>query len=555
MIADILIYLYLRMEAATGEDSPASAAEATLLEGGESSLRKTEESAALCVGAALTHRPAKKSRSAQTFARNLLHPLPGLEEIAARTEAAVEALRTKNRERAAKWGVPYTEPTSSQIFEAGTVSKEDYLRLSRHDGNGLVSGVNPVAEREAAEARAKRFDIPAFSYEAERARVAGLSDESITLRKERRERAARFGQPDPLDVDIAKAAREALGDDPLPSMPAEGGEVLVPVVRECALHMRALTYLPAASADITAFFSTASVRPSYIEWLNANSLNVLFEDEASAARALELCSEPVPVCPGVDTVAGVWRVALKPLLKLATDKYAPAGSVTTIYLRRSTSADTKGLAPASRGPKTHGTYSKRPEALFSRRRGEGGEGTRVASEVRGSLNEWGRHVADRMDVELPSSRGHWIPTAVQELPVSAPPRVLEVKRASGGSLMVTLPASRASLQPISVQLAREGGRRGAVARPASATVKHARGRGRDQASALGVVPAGLAPRPSLLGKRRQWEEEAGDEGGEGSWAGAPDASAQRDENARDEAAFLAGLDGHEQAARVGDEDL
>ena len=118
-------------------------------------------------------------------------------------------------------------------------------------------------------------------------------------------------------------------------------------VLSCVLHVRAYRYLPAATADIRAFF--APLVPARVGWLNAESLNVFFEDDATAARALELAGEPVAAVPSVFPVHPAWRTCLKPLIKQRKDKYAPAGAETSIWLRRATTHDTKANAAPTHG--------------------------------------------------------------------------------------------------------------------------------------------------------------------------------------------------------------
>lgn len=53
----------------------------------------------------------------------------------------------------------------------------------------------------------------------------------------------------------------------------------------------------ASSKDIESYFVGFGV--SWIEWLNGLSLNVLFEDKFTAARALETLSQPIMPVEGV----------------------------------------------------------------------------------------------------------------------------------------------------------------------------------------------------------------------------------------------------------------
>ena len=334
-------------------------------------------------------------------------------------------LKAKQALRAARFNIPEKPLTSSAIAQVGSISKDAYLTLTRSapEGTATISGIDVAGDDERARAlkRAERFNITSFDYATERQREAGLSEEAIRLRAERRERAARFGRSDPLDLEIAKAAFLALGsarssqttgtiiegiesikevkdedenmkddkietikegDDTTTSSSSSSSSTLVDVLtstelslgastsnvdigirRPNVLHIRSYKYLPASTADIEAFFSP--LRPTLVEWLNGDSLNLIFQDEATAKRALELNSEPIPICPEVESVHPEWRICLKPLVKMKTDKYAPEGAETTVYLRFATSIDTKANAVKTRGARSQGTYSK--EGLFSKK--------------------------------------------------------------------------------------------------------------------------------------------------------------------------------------------
>jgi hypothetical protein len=266
-------------------------------------------------------------------------PSKDLEESA----KVLEAKRDENRKRAERFGVKFVEPNAFVALPRG-----EALRLIRQKDEGLITGVDVMSEVETTrrEARASRFGT-SFSYEDAAAKAAGLTDEAIASRKARRERAKKFNKEDDFDIALATAAVEALGTAPVNP---DGLEL-----RRNVLHMRGYGYLPAATADVNAFFQ--NFRPAFIEWLNGVSLNVIFGDEYTAQRALLSFTEPVPAAAGIAAVDTSWKVCLKPLRKIHTDAYAPAGTETTIYLRYAHAGDTKEHAASTSGPKTHGTYS------------------------------------------------------------------------------------------------------------------------------------------------------------------------------------------------------
>lgn len=318
------------------------------------------------------------------------------------------------KKRAERFGKPYVAPNVfNPILGIGSKSEIVQVLKQQKGETGVVTGFDPLAddERKKAEARAARFGIGVSQsnvYEKIRFEQAGLSDLERNLREERRRRAQRFGKDDELDLNLAKAAAIALEDDPLvviakhnaaataaaaaasssssAASSAEGeGEGAVaaapapaplplPMQRFNALHVRGQGYLPCASADLYRFFGD-TYKPTYIEWLNGVSLNAIFADAGTAKRAYEAFTEEVPklIAPPAEVAealpyinAAGYRVALKPLIKGKTDKWAAAGTQTTIYLRFATTDDTKEKAPGTTGHRTHGTFSKHGEYSIKR---------------------------------------------------------------------------------------------------------------------------------------------------------------------------------------------
>jgi hypothetical protein len=297
----------------------------------------------------------------------------------------------KARKRAERFGKPFVAPNPFNPL-LGIGSKTDVVRILKQEKGevGAVTGFDPTTHGVGAQARAARFGIglrESNYYEKARFEAAGLSERERALREERRKRAQRFGKDDELDTAICKAAVLALSDDPVVIAKAgaekkdgeeEQAAAAAPAVaptRFNALHVRAQGYLPASSRDFYAFFGE-TFKPQYVEWLNGVSLNVIFADSGTAKRALESFTEEMPklIAPPADVAeklpainAAGWRAALKPLVKLKTDKWAPEGTQTTIYFRFATTDDTKEKAPGTTGHRTHGTFSKHGE--YSLRRG------------------------------------------------------------------------------------------------------------------------------------------------------------------------------------------
>lgn len=258
--------------------------------------------------------------------------------------AQLEDARRRNRDRAARFGTKLQEPSVIGRTAAARRLHEP----------GLATGFSTTSEDEEAKrrARAAAFGVPVFDYAQEPAKAAGLSAAELSLRQARRLRASKFGGVDELDVAVATAAHAALAGAPnVIPLPDEAP----PVPRPEALHLRVFKYLPAATRDLREYF--ADFRPASIDWLNGVSVNVVFEDGFTAARALASLTEPIPRVPGVPDLPDCWRIALKPLVKRQTDRYAPSGSKTTLYMRVATDRDVKELADKSAGPRSQGTHS------------------------------------------------------------------------------------------------------------------------------------------------------------------------------------------------------
>jgi hypothetical protein len=283
--------------------------------------------------------------------------------------AALDAERERNRRRAERFGLAYVEPNPfTAVSDVGAAKR--LVRAAAGAATATVSGVNPFAPEEVSrrDARAARFGTKPFDWEAARAEAAGLTEAEVRLRRERRERAAKYGTDDPLDVELAKAAAQALGTDG--SSAGVEDPAAPPALLPATLHMRGCGYLPLHTRDIQHFFGI--LRPTDVQWLNAIAVNIHFADPATAARALEVMSEPVPAVKGVEAVHPAWRVCLKPVVKQRTDKYAPAGTETTVYLRVATANDTPDKAARTTGPRTHGTFSARGEYSLVRAASEAG---------------------------------------------------------------------------------------------------------------------------------------------------------------------------------------
>jgi hypothetical protein len=177
--------------------------------------------------------------------------------------------REKHRLRAQKFGVEYKDPSSSRRdfkhqFKSQVVAEQ-------RAGAGFTTGFDlfTVEEEEKRQQRAARFNMPTQGIQWAGGEVA--EDE-----RKRRQRAERFGPTDEpageengglMDVDLFEDRKEA---------PVEAERRLEVV------HIYGVDLL--STKDILNYF--ADYGPKYIEWINDSSANVVFNDAATAKRAM-----------------------------------------------------------------------------------------------------------------------------------------------------------------------------------------------------------------------------------------------------------------------------
>jgi len=132
------------------------------------------------------------------------------------------------------------------------------------------------------------------------------------------------------------------------------------------------------------------------EWLNSETLNVVFETAAEAARALRGAGKAVPTAPGVPGVPSQWLEGKGPLVKGKSDKWARKGAVTRVWLRPATADDTEENAVSTAGARTHGLLGERlRQQDAARKRQERMQKARERAERRFEMEE-----ATRLDPRL-----------------------------------------------------------------------------------------------------------------------------------------------------------
>lgn len=266
------------------------------------------------------------------------------------------------------------------------------FRIMRKEKASFTVGFDMFSEEEQRkrEARAAKWGLEPPAEESDAAKEARL---------QREKRAERFGVPlndivekkqamkktdlqtilsmmDKRRKSILKLDEQDQRVDPDPSVE----------VRPDALHLYG--YMPLGTDDFMAAYSQYGA--THVEWINGVSLNIVFADNYSASRAIELTSEPLPdpeseeeeAAEGAPAVAeGAaeeeeavamseappdlamfgWRLS-NDIVKKKTDKYGRAGETAKMLVRYATVDDLKTYKPRPEGmerPKKRRSSGKR----------------------------------------------------------------------------------------------------------------------------------------------------------------------------------------------------
>ncbi|KAK9807015.1 hypothetical protein WJX72_010790 [[Myrmecia] bisecta] len=198
------------------------------------------------------------------------------EAFAAKTKASpselLEEEREKHRRRAERFGTEFVKPERRSDLR-------DESRKERLKRSGFKTGIDLFTEDEIArrQERAARFGIPEEAQALEYRPVEPDEDE---IRK--KERAERFGleytAPDQaglIDVDLLEKRQDV-------DLEVER--------RPEAIHMYGVDLM--STGDCLKYFGDYG--PTYVEWINDSSCNVLFEDAYTAKRAIVGRGRPLP---------------------------------------------------------------------------------------------------------------------------------------------------------------------------------------------------------------------------------------------------------------------
>lgn len=280
--------------------------------------------------------------------------------VASAPPAALEAERQKHQLRAHKFGVEYVEPKKEHALSRAELRTE-IARQRARGHQGFATGLDLFSEEEAAkrDQRSQRFGVEAVGEGAPR--------EPAEDEERRRRREERFGKASPPppdgDADIMETdVLEARTD-------AQEGAALRPE----AVHMHGTDQM--STRDCLAYFR--GYGPSFVEWINDSSCNVVFEDAFSAKRALLALGSPEqgasPASPPHPQAAAPWYKGnpfakgplLLPLsLRIAcTEDVKPASGVVSRNLWRAPSGPPPGAGRGSRRKRGRSSPQRGADAL------------------------------------------------------------------------------------------------------------------------------------------------------------------------------------------------
>mmetsp|Transcript_8241 Transcript_8241/g.24586 ORF Transcript_8241/g.24586 Transcript_8241/m.24586 type:complete len:457 (+) Transcript_8241:321-1691(+) len=186
--------------------------------------------------------------------------------------------REKHKQRAAKFGVEYTEPGQRKDLRH-VVRKEKALERAgaRAPAAGFTTGFDLFSEEEIKRRRerAERFQ----TTDALASYQPAVDMDDIEKRKKRAEKFGVDYQPDDaaglMNIDLLEQKRDA---------PAEVSR------RREAIHLYGVDLLN--TREVLSYFG--EYQPVYVEWLDDSSCNVLFGDAFTAKRAIFALGKPLP---------------------------------------------------------------------------------------------------------------------------------------------------------------------------------------------------------------------------------------------------------------------
>jgi len=186
--------------------------------------------------------------------------------------------------------VDIVEPDLNRLMPTLSHADQQMAKPRVAHVQGFVTGFDTETEEEKAKrhVRAARFGIVAAP--------APEVDPMLQL-EARQARAERFGVPLTEVAALTSMLARALAPRRDPAL----GDAR----REDAVHVYG-DLSNVFNGEVMALFQPFG--PKYTEWLDDSSVNVVFEDQFSAARALAQLGKPLPQSPELDALQG-WKCA------------------------------------------------------------------------------------------------------------------------------------------------------------------------------------------------------------------------------------------------------
>ncbi|CAK0784914.1 hypothetical protein CVIRNUC_008119 [Coccomyxa viridis] len=225
--------------------------------------------------------------------------------------------RERHRKRAERFGTQFVEP-----------GKRDDLRLAfrkeKLKKDGFKTGIDIYDEAEMArkQQRAARFGT---ENSAPMYAPAEIPEDEV----KKQQRAERFGtdykaSEGLMDIDVLEERKEHGADIPR---------------RPEAIHLYGVDCM--STSDCLAYFGDYG--PTFVEWIDDSSCNVLFEDEFTTKRALIGRGKPLPPDNSAPDTAGLDPSDINnaPFLWHKGEDFRKAGTDISLMYRMATSADVK----------------------------------------------------------------------------------------------------------------------------------------------------------------------------------------------------------------------
>lgn len=273
--------------------------------------------------------------------------------------------------RAKKFGIEYKEPNPQAFLNW---SKARRLRANPQKGFATGMDISAPEELEKQRVRAERFGISKDKRSLGDAEedIVDAEKEENPIEKEpipveqawdngKLTRPHRIDPPKTLWVNPPNIVTE---EENYATEESEAPSLVPEKIHLCSIDWAAFKQI--RTDDIMAHFSMFG--PTYVEWLGELSCNIHFQDQFSAARALQSLSQQLP-SPAPESVRVVddipdlgsmgWALCCQPIRKTTNDRFGRRGTTARYLLRVAASTDVLLQKPMSAPAPPRGFSTKR----------------------------------------------------------------------------------------------------------------------------------------------------------------------------------------------------